>query len=80
MTIEERNTAKAIQDIAKTLRKPDKINWEQRRYEAASAAMQGLLNATSVERFTLRIKPSVIAQCAVEYADALIEELKKGEE
>lgn len=56
------------------------IDWEQRRYEIAKAAMQGLINATSVERFTLRIKPSVIAACAVEYADALIKKLKDGVE
>jgi len=43
----------------------------------AAMAMQGLLNATSVERFTLRIKPSAIAEAAVEYADALIAELEK---
>lgn len=53
------------------------IDWEQRRYELAKAAMQGLLNATSVERFTLRIKPSTIADASIEYADALIKELKK---
>lgn len=53
------------------------IDWEQRRYEIAKAAMQDLLNATSVERFTLRIKPSAIAEAAIEYADVLIEELKK---
>lgn len=45
------------------------------RMEVATAAMQGLLNATSVERFTLRIKPSAIAKAAVEYADALLAEI-----
>ncbi len=54
------------------------INWEQRRYELAKAAMQGLLNATSVERFTLRIKPSSIAEASLEYADELIKKLKKN--
>jgi len=46
----------------------------------AAMAMQGLLNATSVERFTLRIKPSTIAEAAIEYADALITELGKERE
>ncbi len=55
------------------------INWEQRRYELAKAAMQGLLNATSVERFTLRIKPSTIAEASLEYADVLIGMLKGGQ-
>lgn len=45
------------------------------RLQVATAAMQGLLNATSVERFTLRIKPSAIAKAAVEYADALLAEI-----
>lgn len=54
------------------------IDWEQRRYELAKSAMQGLLNATSVERFTLRIKPSSIAKASLEYADELIKELKKN--
>lgn len=52
------------------------------RLQVATAAMQGLLNATSVERFTLRIKPSAIAKAAVEYADALLAECgyeKKGD-
>lgn len=50
------------------------------RLQVATAAMQGLLNATSVERFTLRIKPSTIAKAAVEYADALLAECGYGEE
>lgn len=54
------------------------IDWEQRRYELAKSAMQGLLNATSVERFTLRIKPSSIAEASLEYADELIKKLKKN--
>ena len=52
------------------------------RLQVATAAMQGLLNATSAERFTLRIKPSAIAKAAVEYADALLAECgyeKKGD-
>lgn len=47
------------------------------REHIAIAAMQGLLNATFVERPPLRIKPEVLAQAAVEYADALIDELNK---
>lgn len=54
------------------------IDWEQRRYELAKAAMQGLLNATSVERFTLRIRPSSIAEASLEYADELIKKLKNN--
>lgn len=56
----------------------DYIDWEQRRYELAKSAMQGLLNATSVERFTLRIKPDALAEAAIEYADAVIKKLREG--
>ena len=45
---------------------------KEKRLNIAAMAMQGLLNATSVERFTLRINPEAIAEAAFEYADALI--------
>lgn len=51
---------------------------EHNRLHIAAMAMQGLLNATSVERFTLRISPKAIAEAAFEYADALINMNKKG--
>lgn len=51
---------------------------KERRLNIAAMAMQGLLNATSVERFTLRISPETIAEAAFEYADALINMNKKG--
>lgn len=51
---------------------------KERRLNIAAMAMQGLLNATSVERFTLRISPESIAEAAFEYADALINMNKKG--
>lgn len=49
------------------------IDWEQRRWDAALAAMQGLLLDPA-------INPDVqtVAKASLEYADALIEELKKG--
>lgn len=40
MTIEERDTARAIQTIARELKKPAQpapIDWEQRKWEAAKA-------------------------------------------
>lgn len=50
----------------------DTANCEISRLQIAAMAMQGLLNATSFERFSLRIKPEAIAEAAFEYADALI--------
>lgn len=51
------------------------IDWEQRRYEIAKNALPAIMNKASVH-FT---KEDII-QCVVDFADALIEELKKGGE
>jgi hypothetical protein len=63
-----------------------KIDWEQRRYELAKAAMQGILsNETEVDyacseadykEGEVRTVPKSIAQFAVACADALINKLK----
>lgn len=52
------------------------IDWEQRRYEIAKAAMVGLLAAPVIEG----IDPSLtsVSKWAVAYADALTDELKKS--
>lgn len=59
------------------------IDWEQRRYEIAKSAMQGIL-ANSHEsdyrcgyKGSVKFPPKGVAEWAVEYADALIAELKK---
>lgn len=44
MTIEERDTARAIQTIARKLREPAQIDWEQRRYEIAKDCLCGILS------------------------------------
>lgn len=64
------------------------IDWEQRRYELAKAAMQGILSDNTVvdyacqeadykkgEKHTI---PKGIARFAIACADALINELKGG--
>lgn len=56
------------------------INWEEIRIKAAIASMEGMMMAISPERFTIKIKPEVVAKASVEYADALIKELKNKEE
>nr|DAJ58526.1 MAG TPA: hypothetical protein [Caudoviricetes sp.] len=55
------------------------IDWEQRRYEIAKAAMQGILCAPVVEGIDPNPTPWELARVAVRNADALIKELKKGE-
>lgn len=64
------------------------IDWEQRRYELAKSAMNGILSdenevgyACSEAKYEKNEKhtiPKAIAQYAVDCADALIEELRKG--
>lgn len=65
------------------------IDWEQRRYELAKSAMQGILS-NEEEVYFARVcakykenekhtVPKAVAQFAVSCADALIEELKKGD-
>lgn len=44
MTIEERDTARAIQAIARKLREPAQIDWEQRRYEIAKDCLCAILS------------------------------------
>lgn len=52
------------------------IDWEQRRYEIAKSAMQGLLCAPIVEGIDPNPTPLELARAAVRNADALIKELK----
>lgn len=56
------------------------IDWEQRRYELAKAAMQGLLCAPIVEDIEPNPTPKELARMAVRNADAVIKQLKGGKE
>jgi hypothetical protein len=51
-------------------------DWEARRFEAAIAAMQGLCVNVGRNGFSNSSKEELV-ECAVEYADSLITELKK---
>lgn len=55
-----------------------RIDWEQRRYEIAKSAMQGLLCAPIVEGIDPKPTPLELARAAVRNADALIKELKEN--
>lgn len=57
----------------------DNIDWEKRRYEIAKSAMQGLLCAPIIEGIEPNPTPQELARAAVRNANALIEELKKGD-
>ena len=54
------------------------IDWEQRRYEIAKSAMQGLLCAPIIEGIEPNPTPQELARAAVRNADALIKELKEN--
>lgn len=55
------------------------IDWEQRRYEIAKEAMNGLLSAPVVAGVNPNPSFKDIATFSVRLADALIKELKGGE-
>lgn len=55
------------------------IDWEQRRYEIAKDAMNGLLSAPVVAGVNPNPSFKDIATFSVRLADALIKELKEGE-
>lgn len=50
----------------------NEVLWEQRRYEIATAAMQGMI------AYGYQWEADAIAKQAVKYADALIDELKRS--
>ena len=75
MTIEERNTARAIQDIAKEMKKTRSIDWEQRRYEIAKECIAAFMANSNTAVWQEHVDAQ--AKDAVTYADALIEELQK---
>ena len=56
------------------------IDWEQRRYEIAREAMNGLLSAPVVDGVNPNPSYKDIATFSVRLADALIKELKGGKE
>lgn len=63
----------AVIGIHREMRKANEIDWEQRRYEVAKNALPAIMNKAP-GHFT---KEDII-QCAVDFADTLIEELKGG--
>ena len=54
------------------------IDWEERRYEIAKEAVNGLIAAPVVEGIDPNPPMATIARDAVKIADYLIKELKKG--
>ena len=57
--------------------RPKQIDWEQRRYEIAKAAMVGQLASPIVEGIDPNPSMQDVCIWSVKFADALINELKK---
>lgn len=55
----------------------DVIDWEQRRYELAKAAMQGIYSNSHPE-ITMNTSNETMVEWALMIADAMIEKLKGG--
>lgn len=75
----------ALRDLEVIDKTEDKaVDWEQRRYELAKSAMNGILSNENEVGFSCyeviygKKETKAIAQHAVACADALIEELRKG--
>ena len=70
--------AAKMQDAENTTTGPHKgIDWEQRRYEIAKSAMNGIL-ASAAMYGGCHQSSFEVSNMAIYYADALIAELKKG--
>lgn len=65
-----------FEDIEKTL--STDIDWEQRRYEIAKTIVHGQLTGPIVDEVDPNPSISSFAKQVVKMADAVIEELKKG--
>ena len=74
MTIEERDTARAIQTIARKLREPAQIDWERERYELAKAIY---IQRLTLPEGRMSLTEDADAEIAIEMADAFIEEYKR---
>lgn len=74
---------KSLDDVDLIIDEPA-IDWEQRRYEIAKEAMGAFISSPSYQLCmnnnyydAMHSRPWSVAEIAVEYADALIEELKR---
>lgn len=80
MTIEERDTARAIQTIARELKKPKEIDWEQRKWELAKEIFAGGFNSPDNEtRHWVSGHTQMTAQESIHYAEVFIEEYKNSQ-
>ena len=75
-----------VAQVGAIAKKPTRIYWDQRRYEvakemlpfAAKFVTDALLRGDAIEGYDGKNAAQVVADCAVIYADALIERLMNG--
>ncbi len=80
MTIEERDTARAIQIIARKMREPKEIDWEQRKWELAKEIFAGGFNCSDGDvRHWVSGHVQMTAEESIHYAEVFIEEYKKSQ-
>ena len=80
MTIEERDTARAIQTIARELKKPIEIDWEQRKWELAKEIFAAGFNSPDGEvRHWVAGHTQLTAQESIHYAEVFIEEYRNSQ-
>lgn len=60
------------------MKAPKFIDWEQRRYELAKAAMQGILANSNQKMVDMDIDATIF--CAISFANIMIIRLKESEE
>ncbi len=75
MTIEERDTARAIQSIARKMGEPKKIDWEQRKFELAKEIYVARL---TLDQDRLSLTEEGDMEIAIELASSFIEEYKRS--
>lgn len=73
MTQIEMQAMESIEGIYREMKKANAINWEQRRYEIAKEVLPEVMSQCHEWDKTITIQK--MCGCAVEIADALIEEL-----
>ena len=69
------NDLEFMEDTPETA-KPN-INWEQRRYELAKEAMNGILSSPNLIKTTSDYNLTLVVDNSIKLANMLIEELKK---
>jgi len=83
MTIEERDTARAIHAIARDLKKPARpkeIDWEQRKWELAKEIFAGGFNCPDGDvRHWIGGHVEMTAEESIHYAEVFIEEYKRSQ-